>query len=319
MEILIRIPPWVVDMWDLMEAKVQSTSLVIGNSYDSLRDFLQHQQNIFWIVASLIVFWPVWVYLAVALSTASAWIVWLLASILIGILQVIYVSYQFMMISINVMVLSLLKTYQTFMRSRFINYIFFFSKGIRTSHQRKSRRREWSKACESVTSYDDFLKIKVLEPKNSIPEGVIPMSPGADDSPSKLPIRRKSFATLGTLSEESDSGSPEKDSSRRLSMSLRRLASFDAKKDESIEDSIGDIAQEQMKKELGSMTYDLLTSTISRLREARHAFMADGDSSLQYLLSGVVKRNHLTIEDSLVSNARSVSVSGQVRSSSRYI
>jgi predicted acylesterase/phospholipase RssA len=32
---------------------------------------------------------------------------------------------------------------------------------------------------------------------------------------------------------------------------------------------------------------------------------------LQYLLSGVVKRNHLTIEDSLVNNARSVAVSGQ--------
>ena len=79
MEILIRIPPWVVDMWDLMEAKVQSTSLVIGNSYDSLRDFLQHQQNIFWIVASLIVFWPVWVYLAVALSTASASLAWALS------------------------------------------------------------------------------------------------------------------------------------------------------------------------------------------------------------------------------------------------
>jgi hypothetical protein len=64
--------------------------------------------------------------------------------------------------------------------------------------------------------------------------------------------------------------------------------------------------------ELGQKTADLLLTTTTRLREAREAASSDKAISLQYLLAGVVKRNHLNLDDILVQdNARSIAESGE--------
>jgi len=66
-----------------------------------------------------------------------------------------------------------------------------------------------------------------------------------------------------------------------------------------------------IEKDLGSSTTDLLISTTTRIKEERKKLQEGNDSGLEFLLSGVVKRNHLALENLLVSNARDVEVSGQ--------
>ena len=66
-----------------------------------------------------------------------------------------------------------------------------------------------------------------------------------------------------------------------------------------------------LEQDLGASTTDLLLSTAARLKEERLKLRAGQDSGLEFLLSGVVKRNHLGLERLLTSNARDVEVAGQ--------
>ena len=61
--------------------------------------------------------------------------------------------------------------------------------------------------------------------------------------------------------------------------------------------------------ELGEKTAFLLITTTARLEEAR--LHESHKNELKYLLSAVVKRNHLNIDDVLVDNARSIALTGQ--------
>ena len=318
-EITIGIPPVVMEIFESLASKTTNVSNFIANSAQSLWGVISYEKNIFWIILSMIIFWPLWVYFAVAVTTASGWIFWLLASVLLGILQLIYVSYQFVMIAFDVMVLTLLKTYQVIMRSRFIQFIFFFSKRIRNSRLKTSQRRKWKQAQESCTDYSDFLNIQIMEPK----------SDDTQSSPTKKPAhkrRSQSFVNLKTLYEE-----VEQSNNKEMSPvpspkrpTLPRSSSFDKQKalqDAAFDDGSNDI-DPRVSSDLGEMTAELLTSTVQRLKEARVGFKSataspggttqqQEDSHLKYLLSGVVKRNHLTLEDNLVRNARSVANSGQ--------
>jgi hypothetical protein len=264
----------------------------------------------------MIVFWPLWVYFAVALTTASTWIFWLFASMLLGIIQLVYVTYQFCMITFDVMVLTLLKTYQVLMRSRFSQYIFFFSKRIRHSRLRTSRRREWKKNCDHANTYSEFLQLSVLDPpKPAATEITAEVSISPTNQKAKQ--RSRSYSNLKTLYEEeqqqeSPSPSPTKKrlQRRRNSFDRNRLQQEDRMPEEDGVDPI-------LKKELGNMTSELLLSTTARLKEARELFTGDKESSnLEFLISGVAKRNHLSMEDLLVNNARSVANAGQYEFSS---
>jgi hypothetical protein len=314
-EILIQVPPWAVASWELITSNFHASIQIVSDSITSAWALLQHQQNVWWFLGSVVVFWPLWVNFAIALTSAWTWIFWLLASVLIGILQVVYVTYQFIMIALNVAVLTFLKTYQTFMRSQLSSFLFFFSKQIRRSRQRTSRRRAWEKSIKKGKTYADFLDCNVLEPKvqTTTEEPRAPSNPlPQKGSPKENEVRRsRSFAALNTLHEERESPvTPPR---------LTRGVSFE-KRSEAIEVD-EDETDELIVQDLGRMTFDLLVSTISRLKDARHSFMSNGDPSLKYLLSGVVKRNHLTLEDLLVNNARSVAVSGQhdISSASRKL
>ena len=68
--------------------------------------------------------------------------------------------------------------------------------------------------------------------------------------------------------------------------------------------------------ELGAQNAHMLITTTQRLEEARSAVLAnprdeEAAKTLQYLLSGVVKRNHLAVDELLVENVRSIAVSGE--------
>ena len=315
MQILIEFPQWLEDFLDSSRHSSQATIHFCKETISKTYQFLLYQHNALWFLFSLVVFWPVWVYFAVAITTAWAWAFWLLASALLGIVQVGYVSYQFVMISLDVMVLTSLKTYQVVMRSWFVNMFFgFFSRRVRRWRQRTSRRRYWKRACEACKCYADFKKIKLLEPKTSTSEE------NEATSPSKETISRRergakrshSVGNLPALKEErsSESPSPTKESSY-LHRSLTRIGSFNAGESSSPIRQAQSFTESQISQDLGSMTAELLQSTTERLREARHLYRYEGDQSLQYLLSGVVKRNHLTLEDLSVNNRRAVAYSGQ--------
>jgi hypothetical protein len=299
MEILIQIPPWAADFWESVCSRSDATSLFIVNYTSSVYGFVSNQTNALGLVVSMIVFWPMWVYFAVAVTTASTWIFWLLASVLLGIIQVFYFSYQFTMISGDVMALTFLKTYQVLMRSRFIQTLFFFSRRVRSSRLKTSRRRIWRRECESVKTYGGFLQLGVLEPKSA--------EVGVRPSPTPKIKRSRSFATLQTLYEEQQEStttpSPTKPRLSRMGSFDRKLIIDGLRDDNEVDPNVA--------KDLGNMTAEMLLSTTVRLKEARNLFSENEDSSLTFLLSGVVKRNHLTLEDLLVSNARSVAYNGQ--------
>jgi len=308
MEILIQIPPWAVDVWEAVRSRGEIAHQITTKYGRSIWEFVCYQRNALWLVLSMVVFWPLWVYFAVAVTTASTWTFWLLASVCLGILQVVYVTYQFIMIAADVTFLTFLKTYQVMMRSRLVQTLFFFSKRIRKSRLRTSQRRKWRDACEEAHCYSDFLRIGVLEPK-----GPDPVDTALDPSP-LAPDRRSNsmhnLRQLETLHEEqegavSPSSSPTK---RRL---FRSMSSGD-KNSSTWKQSLADEEVDPVvATELGALTAQVLLSTTQRLRESRKAYHSNHESNLAYLLSGVVKRNHLTLEDLLVANARSVASSGQ--------
>jgi hypothetical protein len=207
------------------------------------------------------------------------------------------------MIAINVGILTLLKTHHSLMRSRLMAYIlFFFSESMRNSSQRTSRRRQWNKQCEEAETYADFLKALILEPKTQEPERDLlsPPSPG----------RNKSPGTLQTKYEQQlKPFSPFRES-------LVRMSSYDFlnyyyDEIETEQTPMDHRPDPSIFQDLGSMTADLLASTCSRLKEARQLYNSVGHDSLHDLLSAVVKRNHLTLEDLLGHNARSLAASGQ--------
>jgi len=223
----------------------------------------------------------------------------------------IYVSYQFVMIATDVMILTCLKTYQVIMRSRTTQFLFFFSKTLRKKRMRTSRRRKWRSECESAKSYAEFIKVQVMEPKE--PEAEKPVT---EVKPMKR--RTHSFATMQTLHEEQDEITNQgSESPRRRAHEMKRMSSFSRAL---LDFDKGDVTPNMdptVAQDLGEMTAELLQSTLIRLKEARKSCTTESDlSSLEYLLSGVVKRNHLTLEDLLVNNARAVAFSGQYEFSS---
>ena len=93
--------------------QIQNLYLLVVDYLQSLHDHLLHnQRHAFVILLSVFLFWPAYLYCLVLLTSASSFSFWLLASIFICILQFFYIIYQFLMIAVDIFVLTLLKTYQ---------------------------------------------------------------------------------------------------------------------------------------------------------------------------------------------------------------
>mmetsp|Transcript_44754 Transcript_44754/g.108525 ORF Transcript_44754/g.108525 Transcript_44754/m.108525 type:complete len:789 (-) Transcript_44754:956-3322(-) len=398
MEILITIPPVLVGAWESLVSYMSTISTIASTYRGQVSVFLSQQRNVVGLVLSIVFFYPLWAYLVVVLTTASTWVFWLLASVVMGLIQMTYVTYQFIMIATDIFVLTLLKTYQTMMRSSAAQFIFFFSKRIQTSRRRLSRRKQWRKLCESVKSYEEYLRLKVwekgyheeddIDSKNKAKKTarrdqnstasqnddrdddlrrVSPLrksysfanmetlkeerssleqqrhdrdwdlinTTASIDSPSKSPINKRD----STPSAESDVDSDSRHGSPTRKMTLKRqssLSKLEALQDAQQKSAYDDGIPQDIKDDLGPSIATLLVSTTARLREERLAMRRNGgvggaggsgngngtgpssssssisaSSNLEFLLSGVVKRNHLTLEDLAVDNARSVALSGQ--------
>ena len=333
-DILIRIPPWVVDGWESVVAKGEFLSNFVSEHYQAMYSVLfANQRNSFFVILSMILFWPFYAYCFVAVTSASTWIIWLFASVLVGIVQMNFVAYQFFMISVDIFALTLLKTYQVSMRSRAAQFVFFFSNQIKTSRAKMWRRRAWRKKCAAVRDYSEYVKLPVWEKASSLNVAAAMAisseedAPSTHDCPSEQPAlrRAKSFSTMKLLDEvqaeiiecskddEVDSmpnfspPSPSRLSSHHRHHSLTELKALQDEAEETHHTkNYSDIEQD-----LGHSTTDLLISTTARIKEERIKLQEGQDSGLEFLLSGVVKRNHLGLENLLTSNARDVEVSGQ--------
>jgi len=298
MEILIDVPPFVHSLLEWMSAWLVYLSVGwnhVGNGVSialkGMEQVLRLPRNAFLpIFAIVLLFWPILLSLIVALANAWAFIFWLLTSVVFGILQLIYVSYQFLMIACDIFGISILKTY-SMLRNQLLYYLDRSSIRLRG----KSRRRLWTQQTDQAPSYEEFLKIRI---ESKDPNQVLKTKHKKQHSDPALPPLHRSVS----FSIED---------SHRTELTRSRSFSGDIHKEL---DKIPQ-ADPVVTEELGEKTTDLLVTTTQRLKEAR--LMAErrqseeAASSLKYLLSGVVKRNHLNLDDHLIENARSVAESGQ--------
>lgn len=240
----------------------------------------------------MVFFWPVLATLLLALTAASTWLFWLVTSLFFGIIQLGYVTYQFVMIFSDILILSSFKTYST-LRSRVLNH-------LGKSGLRRSRRRIWQQTLATAGTYENFLKIPIEQKHATV------------TTTNKKPMQRST--SLKQMFFRSNSF-VEGDSSPSKAIPVTRTKSFDAAVDSHLLRSLGTALAEDdwLEQELGK-TGAILIATTTRLREARlqaaSEETAEATQSLKYLLSGVVKRNHLMLDEILVENARHVAESG---------
>ena len=143
---------WASAQWTLMseQKELLSTAVVEMIPRNALVPLL----------AIALVFWPIIVSFFYAVMTASTWIIWLFTSVMFGCLQLMYVTYQFIMITLDLGGLSVLKSY-SMMRQQVLNFLDILGGG---NGQYKSRRRQWREKLATAGTYENFLKIRI-EPK----------------------------------------------------------------------------------------------------------------------------------------------------------
>lgn len=325
MEILIQVPPFLQSTVEILYAiwtQLQDVShwlyglLVLARS--SANELFAY--NVFWpILAVIMFFWPVLVYMIMSITAAWTWIFWLVTSILLGVVQLLYASYQFMMISFDICGLSTMKTY-TAMRHQLLNIL---DLSMFDGKRRKiSRRRRWRQQLDQADSYERFLKIRI-EPKpiptqnplqttttNAV-DAALPPPPGK---------MKRSTSWNHTPDHPTPTDTPRGATTSTTSPTLSRTRSFSgdvlSKQEQQQQQELLHHHDPIVVQELGQKTADLLLSTTIRLEEARlsaqrHPEHDESRSTLQYLLSGVVKRNHLNIDDLTVDNSRSIAETGQ--------
>lgn len=307
MEILINIPPFlhpIIELltryWLSLLTGWQTVLDAVTASQETAHRMMQmpYSNVVIPVTAVLLVFWPILLSLVMAIATAWAWFFWLATSMILGVIQVGYASYQFFMITMDICGLSMLKTY-TIVRNQC--FYLLFQKGSR----RNSRRRIWRRQLDQAGNYESFLKIRI-EPKDV--QQIIPrLKP--DGSIAKVDAALSDVKIPRSSSFSFMNASPSSKMPRNRSFSGELAAAKQLQQQHLEHDPIITL-------ELGPKTADLLLTTTWRLERARSAAERNPNdleaaSALKYLLSGVVKRNHLQLEDVMVNNARSIAESGQ--------
>jgi len=154
-------------------------SLHLDTAAVQVGDFLHHQRTELtenfsnWLVVygpflPIIFFlWPLILSIIVTVLSASTWTFWLVTSVLVGIVQLIYVTYTFGVIFVDLALLSGLKTF-AMIRSQ-IRYFTVKSglqtKGSKRRARRRGRRREWRTKVDNAGSYAEYMAIDVDEPE----------------------------------------------------------------------------------------------------------------------------------------------------------
>lgn len=248
-----------------------------------------------------IIFWPLLLSLITTFTVMGTWTFWLITTAVFGFLQLFYVIYQFVMITLDILGLSLLKTY-TMLRNRAVNYL----GKAGTWDQHRSRRQVWRDRLEQASKYEDFLKIQIE----------------AHEPVYQKPQRRKSdpaimnrSGSLGNVRDAAADRSTSPTSNSKMGRRNRSYSSLLAANSVDHTETLPDL-DPNVVEELGEMTTVMLMTTKQRLKEARQTAVKHEDdlgagSNLKQLLQGVVKRNHLNVDHFLAQNASSVALAGQ--------
>jgi phage gp36-like protein len=352
--------------------------------------FLTHRY--FLLLLLLVLFWPVLLTVVAASVSASAWLFWLLIGAVFGLLQLLYVLYNFVMITLDLGGLTLLKSF-ALIRSyvRYYGYKMYNAAGIsrRSSARKKNfrRRKEWREEVEKATCFEQYSQIELFEPQqdvgatcndtcNSGDMEAIDKVPAASPrsgfglrkrrlihtrNHDKHTIRqpsspkRSSYTTTNQNPPSPNSPmrkihscldfKPSSSNVDRRPSPVKRVSSTASLPNDSSHEMDQNCPRWQriVRQDLG-MAGDMLLTTMARLREARMqatsnsaTFDDDGttsshdnehdaspsklspdkqrsddySSSLKFLLSGIIKRNHLSVDDALIDDCRSIAERGQ--------
>lgn len=283
MEILIPVPAFL----QVFIEYISTILFHIRGGYANAADFLREsasQNLVVPILGIILIFWPILLSLFMSLATAWAWIFWLVTSILLGLLQVLYASYQFVMISLDIFGLSVLKTY-TMLSNFAISFV------LSSQKRTTSRRKLWRTSLDACDTYEDFLKIRIQAKATVTPiDSALPNAP--------FHKRSNSFSSPDHIMDVA-----------KYNRKIPRVRSFT--KGEAVHtehDAEGLQHDDSVVSELGSTAADLLVTTTRQIEEA----IADGNIKyLKFLLAAVMKRNHLNTDEYLVENSRGVASTGQ--------
>ena len=304
MELLIHVPTflnpfleWILYVWnDYILVNYATCSSILGTSLETLSQYLFNLNTLVPILALVFFFWSIVLSLATMMAGAGAFLFWIVTSISFGMVQLVYVSYQFIMIACDVFVLSVLKTY-SLVRTQILTI-------IDKEGSLLSRRRRWRQMMDQASNYEDFLKLKI-EPnevnlkRESSASNV--SSDGTERDHAMKPLIRRRYSFSGN----------EDKSQIDYSSSIPRNRSFSREGGQS--PAYSGLVDPVVEHELGKMA-ELLVTTTQRLLEARQAAQKGGHGAagdLKYLLSGVVKRNHLQLESFVIQNAQRIAEKGQ--------
>lgn len=311
-----------------------------------------------YLVLFVLFFWPVFLNLFLALGYGFAWVFWLLTSAAFGCLQLIYVIYHFIMMSIDVMGLMWLKTF-AMLRSQITHRVLpavyrticcFSSLSRRRKLEgsqgaREPGRRAWMKSVANATNYDEYLEIPTEEPEEDVRGAMV--NGGKNNNGSDV----GGFFSLRWLKrrrkQREDRNKSERmaratscanlaPSSPQTTVTRRRLSGNGVMHHSRSATNMPRLEQEdtQLSSRVLGNKGEMLITTTERLREAREQFehgrensnfsdtnrynsgshnTSNDLSSLKFLLSGVVKRNHLHVDDLLIDDARDVDQTGHHR------
>eukprot|EP00956_Cyclotella_meneghiniana_P011274 scaffold15879_cov80-Cyclotella_meneghiniana.AAC.11 len=328
------------------------------NTNDEVSFFVAHRYILLPLL--LILFWPIILTIAAASFSASAWLFWLIIGAVFGLLQLLYVLYNFLMITLDLLGLTLLKSFaliRSYVRKYGYKMYNYNSRNSGNKNGKKKlyrRRKEWREEVDKAKSFQQYCGIELYEPSsqqqndedkvkdehqdsksnrwdankaaaeqrvnletatprtffglrkrlNQSPPGTTTKNPASPPSP-----LRKIHSSLDFKPEASSNRSPIK----RISST----ASLPNNSDHGELDHQYPEWSKIVRQDMG-MNGDMLLTTMSRLREARMQAMTsnsnggeDDSSSLKFLLSGIIKRNHLSIDDALTADCRSVAERGQ--------
>ncbi|KAL7508063.1 hypothetical protein ACHAXN_005152 [Cyclotella atomus] len=191
--------------------KQQSSIPSPSTQTDETSSLLTHRY--FLLILLIILFWPLLLTVIAASVSASAWLFWLVVGAVFGLLQLLYVLYNFLMITVDLGGLTLLKSF-ALIRSyvRYYGYkMYNAAAGGRSSgsggssssskegsgmrgESRFRRRKEWREEVETASSYREYCQIELYEPKNSM---VAHQSEGDDQNALRSSFKLNPIASRG--------------------------------------------------------------------------------------------------------------------------
>uniref|UniRef100_A0A7S4JVP5 PNPLA domain-containing protein n=1 Tax=Odontella aurita TaxID=265563 RepID=A0A7S4JVP5_9STRA len=170
------------------------------------------------VLVVVVFFWPVFLTLFLTVLSASSWAFWLLTSLCVGIVQMLYVAYQFFMIFLDLLMISALKTFAT-LRSQIRYYTIKSGLSKRRSKEkgrerRRGRRREWRNKVDGASTYGEYCDIEIEDvetaPKKDNGSGV-GVGGGGRRRPS---LAQNAWKSLRGLQQKNAKGTARGDGSR---------------------------------------------------------------------------------------------------------